>query len=164
MLARYNLADVLLTQERWAEAVEAARTYLKDAGPKGTVLDQDRIVLCQARSHLPEAPPPPKPGSGTQSSEIERVGGEVTRPEIIVQVPPAYSREAAAQAHGSVIVEAIIDEEGCVSHVRVLKGVPKGMTLVESAQEAVRRWVFRPATLAGKPVKVYYVLTVNFQN
>jgi len=29
--------------------------------------------------------------------------------------------------------------------------------------QAIRQWVFSPATLAGKPVKVYYVLNINFQ-
>jgi len=32
-----------------------------------------------------------------------------------------------------------------------------------TAVDAVQRWKFKPAMLAGKPVKVYYVLTVNFQ-
>jgi outer membrane biosynthesis protein TonB len=44
--------------------------------------------------------------------------------------------------------------------VRSLEGLPHGLT--ESAMAAVRQWVFSPATLAGEPVKVYYVLTVNF--
>jgi hypothetical protein len=28
---------------------------------------------------------------------------------------------------------------------------------------AIRTWVFHPALLVEKPVKVYYMLTVNFQ-
>jgi hypothetical protein len=47
-----------------------------------------------------------------------------------------------------------------VRNVRALQEVPNGLT--ESAVESVRRWVFSPATLDGRPVKVYYVLTVNF--
>jgi len=45
--------------------------------------------------------------------------------------------------------------------VRVLKGQPMGLD--KAAVDAVQRWRFKPAMLAGKPVKVYYVLTVNFQ-
>jgi TonB family protein len=37
------------------------------------------------------------------------------------------------------------------------------MGLDKAAVEAVTRWKFKPATLEGRPVKVYYVLTVNFQ-
>ena len=30
------------------------------------------------------------------------------------------------------------------------------------ALEALRQWRFAPAKLEGKPVKVYYVITINF--
>ena len=33
----------------------------------------------------------------------------------------------------------------------------------ESAVEAIKSWKFKPATLNGKPVTVYYNLTVNFK-
>ncbi len=75
---------------------------------------------------------------------------------------PEYSEKARkAGTRGTVIVEAIIDEEGCVRNVRPLQELPNGLT--ETAKAAVRQWVFFPATLEGKPVKVYYVLTINFQ-
>jgi TonB family protein len=45
--------------------------------------------------------------------------------------------------------------------VRVLKGLPMGLD--HAAVDAVQKWKFKPATLEGRPVKVYYVLTVNFQ-
>jgi TonB family protein len=60
-----------------------------------------------------------------------------------------------------VIVEAIIDEQGGVKVTRVLKGIPMGLD--QSAVEAAKTWKFKPATLDGRPVPVYYVLTVNFQ-
>ena len=34
--------------------------------------------------------------------------------------------------------------------------------IAKAAMDAVERWKFKPATLQGKPVKVYYTLTVNF--
>jgi hypothetical protein len=37
------------------------------------------------------------------------------------------------------------------------------MGLDKAAVDAVQTWKFKPAMKAGKPVKVYYVLTVNFQ-
>ena len=59
------------------------------------------------------------------------------------------------------IVQAIIDKEGNVTNVKVLKGLPMG--LEEEAVKAIKRWKFKPATLNGKPVDVYYNLTVNFR-
>lgn len=91
-----------------------------------------------------------------------RVGGEVTRPEIIFQTKPVYTEIARrSRVTGTVIVEAIIDEHGDVKDVRVLKGLPMGLS--EAAVEAIKAWKFKPATREGVPVAVYYVLTVNFQ-
>jgi len=91
-----------------------------------------------------------------------RVGGGVSRPEIINRINPQYTEVARkARLQGTVIVEAIIDETGHVTNVKVLKGLPMGLD--KAAVEAVQRWTFKPAMFQGKPVKVYYTLTVNFQ-
>jgi protein TonB len=57
-------------------------------------------------------------------------------------------------------VQAIVTKEGDVQDVKVLKGLPMGLDA--AAAEAVKKWKFKPATLNGKPVDVYYNLTVNF--
>jgi TonB family protein len=91
-----------------------------------------------------------------------RVGGAVSRPEIVSQTRPVYTELARRnRVTGTVIVEAVIDEQGTVTDVRVLKGLPMGLD--RSAVEAIKTWKFKPATLEGRPVPVYYVLTVNFQ-
>ncbi|HEX4959534.1 MAG TPA: TonB family protein [Thermoanaerobaculia bacterium] len=158
MLARYNLAELQLVTERWEEAAETARTYLKEAGPDGAARDQARIVLCQARSHLKDDPPT----VANPSSDTRKVEGEVTRPEILFQQRPVYTEQARmAKTTGIVILEAIIDKEGCVRSMRPLQELGNGLT--EAAMTAVQQWVFKPATLQGEPVRVFYVLTVNFQ-
>jgi TonB family protein len=60
-----------------------------------------------------------------------------------------------------VILEAIIDQEGCVTNAHVLKGLPEGLD--KAALTAVKEWVFEPATLGGSPVKVFYTLTVTLK-
>lgn len=85
----------------------------------------------------------------------------MTRPEIVRQVQPKYTELARRTGvQGTVIVEAIIDEKGDVTNVRVLRGLPMGLD--RAAVDAIQQWRFRPATLNSKPVKVYYTLTVNF--
>lgn len=86
----------------------------------------------------------------------------MTRPEAIYQVQPRYS-EAARRAgvQGAVVVDAVIDEQGRVTEVRILRGLPMGLD--REAVAAVKQWRFTPATLSGKPVKVYFSLTVNFR-
>jgi protein TonB len=85
----------------------------------------------------------------------------MTRPEVVHQVQPRYTELARhSGTQGTVIVEAIIDEKGYVTNVRVLRGLPIGLD--QAAVEAIKQWRFKPATLADRPVKVYYTLTVNF--
>lgn len=93
-----------------------------------------------------------------------RVGGKVTRPEIVHQTKPempSRAQLAVVTAPRTVIVETLVDVQGRVASVKVLKDEPDGLT--EAAVDAVKQWTFKPATLDGKPVPVWYVLTVNFQ-
>jgi len=85
----------------------------------------------------------------------------MTRPEVIHQVQPRYTEVARrAGIQGTVIVEAIIDEQGSVDNVRVLRGLPMGLD--KAAIEAIQQWRFKPARMGSKPVKIYFTLTVNF--
>jgi len=105
---------------------------------------------------IPEAPPEPEPTGPIY------VTGDVQKPEKVSSVPPQYTEIARkARIQGVVILQSIIDEQGNVTDVSVLKGLPMGLS--EAASEAVKQWKYKPATLNGKPVAVYFNLTVNFQ-
>jgi protein TonB len=84
-------------------------------------------------------------------------------PEKISAPQPQYTEIARkARIQGVVIVQAIIDKTGAVTSVKLLKGLPMGLD--QAALDAIKRWQFKPATLSdGRPVSVYYTLTVNFQ-
>jgi TonB family protein len=90
------------------------------------------------------------------------VGGDVKAPVEIFRVEPQYTEIAkAVRKEGIVIVQAVIDRNGEVRDVKVLKGL--GFGLDESATDAVKKWKFKPGTLNGKPVDVIFTLTVRFQ-
>ena len=91
-----------------------------------------------------------------------RVGGDVKAPVVITRVEPTYPEVARkARIAGIVIVECIIDKNGNVTNVQVLKPLPFGLD--QAAADAVRRWKFKPGTLNGQPVDVIFNLTVNFK-
>jgi protein TonB len=98
---------------------------------------------------------------GPAAPEAVRLTAEMTRPVPVRQVQPRYT-EAARRAgvQGVVVLEAIIDERGNVSNVRVLRGLPMGLD--REAVEAVQQWKYRPALLNGRPVRVYMTLTAQF--
>ncbi len=105
---------------------------------------------------LPEAPPPPEPKGPIH------VVGDVTEPVKVHEVKPQYTEIARkARIQGVVILQATIDKNGDVTDVKVLKGLAMGLS--EAAVAAIQQTKFEPATLNGKPVAVYYNLTVNFQ-
>ncbi len=105
---------------------------------------------------LPEAPPPREPEGPIN------VAGDVTEPEKLSAPQPQYTEIARkARIQGIVVLQATIDKNGDVTDTKVLKPLPMG--LAEAAVSAVEQWKFKPATLNGKPVAVYYSLTVTFQ-
>jgi TonB family protein len=106
---------------------------------------------------IPEAPPEPEP-----EVEPRIIGGEVLAPRKLHAPAPAYTEIARrARLEGIVVLRATIDAAGNVVDVRVERSL--GLGLDESAVEAVRRWTFAPGTLHGRPVPVFYHLTVRFE-
>jgi protein TonB len=101
-------------------------------------------------------------GVGAVDDPPIAVSGAVTRPVIIDRVEPQYTEMARrARLEGTVIVQATIDTNGQVIDIKVLKRLPMGLD--QAAIDAVSRWRFKPATLYGHAVKVFYSLTVNFR-
>ena len=89
-----------------------------------------------------------------------RVGENIKPPTKIRDVKPAYPPIAkASSVQGVVIVEARIDEQGYVSHARVLRSIP---LLDQTALDAVKQWQFTPTLLNGVPVPIIMTLAINF--
>jgi protein TonB len=102
------------------------------------------------------APPPPPPPPPTPV----RLNGGMQPPRKIVHVDPVYPRVAQqARIEGTVILETVIDVNGHVTSVRVLRSIP---LLDQAAIEAVRGWTFTPTLLNGVPVPIALTVTVRF--
>jgi len=159
-ISRYNLADVLWREEKYGESEQFARAVLV-SDPAGPEARNARIVLCLARADGAPIPPPEARYAETACHKDELFNEEVSRPEKIFGAEPQYDEQTRQDGvGGTVIIETIIDEEGCVQKPQVCKGLRPALD--RDAWDAVRRWVFLPATLKGQPVKVNYTLTVNF--
>jgi protein TonB len=95
-----------------------------------------------------------------QEDIIVRPHAGVTSPVPIKKVEPRYPEVAkAAGVQGTVILEAIINKEGTVESVTLLRSIP---LLDEAAIQAVKEWRFQPAMIGGNPVRCYFTLTVTF--
>jgi periplasmic protein TonB len=102
------------------------------------------------------------PVAAAPKDEILSVGGAVTRPVLRSGSAPRYTPVALrARIEGTVLLKAVIDERGRIAEVRILNGLSLGLD--QAAVDTVREWIFEPAKLGGRPVKVYYTLTVQFR-
>jgi protein TonB len=127
---------------------------IRDEEPEETVdfVPDDNLIL-----GVPDAPPPPEPEGPIRFV----VGGKITEPVKLSGPNPLYPEAARrARIQGVVVLECVIGKDGSVQSVKVLRGLPLGLT--ESATDAVKKWKFEPSTLNGKPVEVLYILTVRF--
>ena len=90
-----------------------------------------------------------------------RVGVQIEAPRKIRHVDPVYPELAkVAGVAGIVILECVIDREGDIAEVRVLKG---HALLNRAAVDAVREWTYRPSLRNGVPVPVIMTVTVRFE-
>ncbi|MDH3254956.1 MAG: energy transducer TonB [Acidobacteriota bacterium] len=89
-------------------------------------------------------------------------GEDVTSPKALVKTQPGYPEEARKLKHqGRVVLRMVIDETGEIEDVEIVEGQPYGLS--EAAVAAAKTWKFSPALHKGKPVAVFYVVTVNFK-
>lgn len=103
----------------------------------------------------------PGSGGGTGGG-IYRAGGSVSAPRLIKEVKPRYTTEALRnRIQGSVVLEAVVTDEGCTSQVRVVRSLDAG-GLDEEAVAAVAQWQFEPGRLGATPVNVLVTIVLDF--
>ncbi len=104
---------------------------------------------------IPKASPPP---SHIPFASLP-AGSEP--PVLMSRAEPAYP-EAARRMRlaGEVVLHVVVQADGRVGVIEVVSGAPAGMT--EAAEEAVRKWVYRPARVDGQPVAAWKEVRVRF--
>lgn len=107
---------------------------------------------------VPEPPPPPAPQRDpdrayTMSDE------QVAPPVVIRQEMPRLTVAMKPQARDRGVVEIVIDELGRVINVAIRESVHPAFDADLMAH--ARDWRYRPATLAGKPVRYRKMIQIN---
>lgn len=102
------------------------------------------------------------PMTGWAGGKPMQVEGNVKPPQILQKAAPVYPASAREdKVEGTVILTTVIDEQGKVQDPKVATS-SGNEDLDQAAMDAISQWTFRPATLDGKPVAVYYTLTIRF--
>ena len=114
--------------------------------------------------------PPAEPATETPQQPVVNEGDlvelapDVSKPVLIKKIEADYPPVARQKkVEGTVILGLLVDENGQVSDVQILRPAGGSSGLNESAVSAVRKWTFRPAVKAGKRVKVRVTYPVVFK-
>ena len=86
-------------------------------------------------------------------------GGILNGRALSLPKPPYPAIARAARASGTVAVEIVVNERGCVQSAHAVGGHP---LLQSAAAQAARQACFAPTRLSGQPVKVSGMITYNF--
>jgi len=85
------------------------------------------------------------------------------KPQLINRVQPVYPYEARRkEINGKVILRFVVDREGRVHNVKVLRAEPEGL-FEENAREAVKKWRFKPGYFSGEPVNTRVTVPITFE-
>jgi len=129
--------------------------------PGGVPGGQMGGVLGGVLGGIPSAVKPIVAPAAPHSKAPIRVGGRVRRPQAIRQVPPIYPI-LARDAHitGEVVIDAVLDEHGNVTDMKVLSGP---VLLYPAALAALKEWKYEPTYLNDEPVSVQLIVTITFK-
>lgn len=134
-----TLTWILLRREHYGDAVAEARDYLENH-PGGSQAEYARRVLCVGRSLGDIA--------GPDAGAAAVRGKDVGQPKVVFHPVPTYTARAQADGlHGQVVVQAVVDTEGCMTQPRVLRGLDA--TFDQHVLDMVQFWTFRPALRGG---------------
>jgi periplasmic protein TonB len=108
----------------------------------------------------------PGRGPGTDGGfggEAFQPGSDITRPVLLREVKPAYTSDAMrAHLQGSVFLWCVVNRDGSVGEVKILRSLDPTFGLDLEAIKAARQWRFRPGTRRGEPVPVLITIQLDF--
>ena len=104
--------------------------------------------------------PPPQVAAPPAALRRVQVGGKLQAAMLVRKVDPTYPALARQmRIQGTVRFSAVIGKEGQVQDLQFVSG-PR--VLEKAATDAVKRWVYRPTLLNGRPVEVSTQIDINF--
>lgn len=126
------------------------------SGPLSVIMELGQIrETVTVVTGAPQVPPSPR------KVWPIRVGGNVHQPKLIQRSDPVYPPEARQEnVEGTVVVSALIDEQGQVKDPIILSGHP---LLNNAALEAVSQWRYSPGLMNGEYWPMRLLITLVFK-
>ncbi|HZB25220.1 MAG TPA: energy transducer TonB [Vicinamibacterales bacterium] len=101
---------------------------------------------------------------GYSGSGGRGAGGHVEAPELLHQIRPSYTPAAMqARVRGIVVLEAVVERDGSVGAVKVVRSLDPTFGLDQEAIRTVRQWRFRAGRRDGVAVPVVVTIELAFE-
>ena len=156
--------EILEIVEDDVEIEEEAEILDSEADMDTEIFEQPEEIIDEPEIFTIVEDMPIFPGCEKAKTQQER--DQCTQQEIYKYIQgnakyPPMAKDAGIS--GTVFIRFVIDEKGEVSQTEVLRGVPGGKSLDNSAVEAVKSLPkFKPGKQRGKAVRVQYTMPVKF--
>jgi TonB family protein len=144
-----------------------ARVAPQAKGWKGAATEECYCPAGAGSSGVPYGLPNSGPGHAPESAECKglrvayRMKDVDRKAKLTARPVPAYTDAAREnRVEGVVRLLVVLCPSGAVSNVKVLKGLPDGLT--ETAIAAARKIKFEPAVKDGEKVAQFVLLEYNF--
>jgi TonB family protein len=139
------------------EAAEKERQWLQEHDKELALFLSDPLqpdkLATQENQKEPASSPNNKPAIDPMTKDL--------RPTILYREKAKYTEIARINlSQGTVVLSVIFDVSGVIQNIRVIRGLPDGLT--HKAIEAARKIRFNPAIRNGEPVSVRGSLEFTF--
>ncbi len=139
----------------------------RPGGKTGTAPEQPAAQGSGGTQTAPGVPDPQKPRINLD--DIKE--GDLLPLDLIEKLPVATRRVpaiypsygGASLVEGTVMVNALISENGDVIQTEIIKGLKGAFGFDQAALRAVRQWKFEPASIKGIKVKVWLPIAIEFK-
>lgn len=169
-----NGARLGLASEVWTRGIGAGRPGMTNvelvlAGQELELIYRADVVSASTPTRMSErfrSTEPDVHSAATAALNAERTAerGGVVAPRPIRRATPGYTGPAMrARIQGTVWVQGIVEIDGTLSDVRVVRSLDQQFGLDEEALNAARRWRFAPGTKDGQPVRVVVTIEIEFR-
>lgn len=146
----------------------ATEDRLYDVRAYGAPVDDPRIKTFFHHLSLKKTKGSIEVSEGVQTELLDSESGNIfkgkdvdTKARLTKKPEPMYSEKAKSeQITGVVILRCVFAADGTVKNIRVVQGLPYGLT--ERAIDVARKIKFVPAMKDGKPVSMWMTLEYNF--
>lgn len=98
-----------------------------------------------------------------QEPQVYQPGNGVSAPRLVKEVKPFYPQAARdAKIQGTVLLSAVIRDDGSVGDVAVTRSLDTKYGLDAEAIKSAKQWTFTPGMKDGKPVAVKVSIEIAF--